>query len=256
MKDNEIQVTTTNVSNENYKLATVSETNGFTEFVGTGVGDTIGFVIPNLDTSIHERLGIDKKYRSLGIISSRAGVGPQVMGADEAVKSSNCELLHLSMPRDSKGNSGHGIFMLFGAEDVSDARRAVELVLKSFEWSFGDQYLNQYGHCEVQYTARAGQVLAKYFGAEVGKAWGLICGAPAAIGLVMADKAVKCADVRVVAHCTPDYNTSHSNEFMIFIAGDSGAIKQAVIEARSIGIEALTKYGEKPFSVGGKPYIY
>ncbi|MDR0434010.1 MAG: propanediol utilization microcompartment protein PduB [Gracilibacteraceae bacterium] len=241
---------------KNYKLFSPGEQNGFTELVGTGLGDTIGLVIPNLDAGIHVRLGIDKKIRSLGIISSRSAVGPQCMGADDALKSSNCELVMVQLPRDTKGGAGHGILIIFGAEDVSDARRAVEITLKSFEWSWGDQYGNEAGHCEVQYTARAGEVLATCFNAKPGKAWGIICGAPAAVGLIMADRAAKAADIEIVMHATPNLNTSNSNEFMIMFTGDSGAVKQAAIEGREIGIQALTILGGPPVSSGGKPYIF
>ena len=51
------------------------------------------------------------------------------------------------------------------------------------------------------------------FGAEYGRAFGLIVGAPAAIGVVMADTAVKAANVTVVGYASPgNGGTSHSNE--------------------------------------------
>ncbi|HBC96172.1 MAG TPA: propanediol utilization microcompartment protein PduB, partial [Clostridium sp.] len=51
-----------------------------TEFVGTAdYGDTVGLVIANVDSSLHEKMGIDKRYRSIGIISDRTGAGPQIM---------------------------------------------------------------------------------------------------------------------------------------------------------------------------------
>jgi microcompartment protein PduB len=239
-----------------YKLFSRSEIAGYTEFIGTGAGDTLGLVIPNLDFSIHEKLGIDSKIRSLGILSSRSGAGPQAMGADEAIKSSNIELVKVYMARDTKGGAGHGITIIIGAEDVSDVRRAIEVMLKTFEWSWGDQYSNATGHCEVQFTARAGKFLAQAFGAEEGKSWGLICGAPVAVGLLMADRAVKAADVEIIDIATPDYGTSHSNEFMAFIKGDSGAVKQAVIEAREAGIKSLEVLGGPVAASGPKPYIF
>src|SRR5659263_17130 len=50
---------------------------GLTEFVGTGIGDTIGLVIANIDSALHEAMGIDKKFHSIGIIGARTGAGPQ-----------------------------------------------------------------------------------------------------------------------------------------------------------------------------------
>lgn len=240
---------------ESGKHFTLFSDPNFTEFVGTGTGDTIGLVIPNIDAALRECLDIDDRYRSIGIISARSAVGPQSMGADEAVKSSNCEILLLQMPRDTKGGAGHGIFILFGAEDVSDVRRAVEITLKTLEWSFGDQYFSDVGHCEVQYTARAGKVLESYFGAELGKAWGLLCGAPAGVGLLMADRAMKAADIEIVMHCTPYFQTSKSNEVLLMFKGDSGAVKQAAMAAREAGLQALNKLGDPPECIGGKPYI-
>lgn len=239
-----------------YTLFSGSGVAGYTEFIGTGAGDTLGLVIANLDSSIHEKLGIDPKIRSLGILSSRAGAGPQAMGADEAIKSSNIELVKVYMARDTKGGAGHGITIIIGAEDVSDARRAIEIMLKTYEWSWGDQYSNDTGHCEVQFTARAGKFLAQAFGAEEGNAWGLICGAPVAVGLLMADRAVKAADVEIIDFASPDHGTSFSNEFMIFIKGDSGAVKQAVLEAKEAGIKSLEVLGGPVVASGPRPYIF
>ena len=61
---------------------------------------------------------------------------------------------------------------MFGAEDVSDARRAVEVTLGELQRTFGDVYGNEAGHLEFQYTARASHALNKAFGAPLGKAFG------------------------------------------------------------------------------------
>ncbi len=226
-----------------------------TEFVGTATGDTIGLVIANVDATLHEQLGLDKKYHSLGIIGSRTGAGPQAMAADEAVKSSNTELVKFEMPRDTKGGGGHGSFIVFGGEEVSDVKRAVEITLNALDSTyFGDIYMNDSGHVELQYTARASQVLSDYFGAEQGKSWGLIVGCPASIGLVMADAAVKSANVEVVSSASPAAGTSFTNEYMIMISGDSGAVKQAVMSGREVGIELLETLGG-PVEPGGESYI-
>ena len=37
------------------------------------------------------------------------------------------------MPRDTKGGSGHGSLIILAAEDVEDARRAVEVALKELD---------------------------------------------------------------------------------------------------------------------------
>ncbi len=232
----------------------LSQICGLTEFVGTAIGDTIGLVIPNVDNNIQEKLGIDKKYRSLGIVGARTGAGPQAMAADEAVKSSNTQLLKFEMPRDTKGGGGHGCLAVFGADEVSDVKRAVEITLATLPGFFGDIYMNEAGHVEAQYTARASSVLAENFNAPLGKAWGLLSACPAAIGMVMADTAVKSADVEVVMQCSPAKGTSYSNEFIIMFSGDSGAVKQAAMTGRDIAVQLLATLGSKPTS-SGTPYI-
>ena len=98
----------------------------------------------------------------------------------------------------------------------------------------------------MQYTARASHALKTAFGAPEGKAFGLIVGAPAAIGVVMADAAVKAANVDVVGYSSPAHGTSFSNEVILQITSDSGAVRQAVITAREIGKEVLGTLGSEP----------
>jgi microcompartment protein PduB len=228
---------------------------GLTEFVGTAIGDTIGLVIANVDSAVHEAMNIDKKYRSIGLIGGRTGAGPQIMAADEAVKATNTEILAIELARDTKGGAGHGCLIIFGAEDVSDVRRAIEVTLKELDKTFGDVYANDAGHIELQYTARASYACNKAFNAPVGKAFGLMVGAPAAIGVVMADTAVKAANVEVLGYASPAKGTSFSNEVILFICGDSGAVRQSVIAAREVGVKLLETLGNaeaKPVTV---PYI-
>lgn len=226
-----------------------------TEFVGTAFGDTIGLVIANVDPLLHEKMKLDSRFRSIGILGTRVGAGPQIMAADEAVKATNTEIVSIELPRDTKGGAGHGSLIIFGAEEVSDVRRAVEVALRELDQrTFGDVYANDAGHLEFQYTARASYCLEKAFGAPLGKAFGLIVGAPAAVGVVICDTAVKAAEVQAVGYASPASGTSFSNEAILFISGDSGAVRQAVIAAREMGITLLGALGEKPQSLG-TPYI-
>lgn len=227
---------------------------GLTEFVGTAAGDTIGLVIANVDQALHECMGLDKRYRSIGIVGGRTGAGPQIMAADEAVKATNTEVISVELARDTKGGAGHGSLILFGAEEVSDARRAVEVALRELSRTFGDVYTNDAGHLEFQYTARASYALQKAFNAPLGKAFGLIVGAPAAIGVVCCDTAVKAAEVEAIGYSSPAKGTSYSNEAILCISGDSGAVRQALIAAREVGIKLLSTLGEEPKSMS-TPYI-
>ena len=225
-----------------------------TEYVGISLGDTQGIVIANLDPAIHELMGVDKKFRSIGIIGGRVGAGPQIMAADDAVKATNTEIVSVEMPRDCKGGAGHGNLIVFGAEDVSDARRAVEVSLEVLPKYFGDVYANDQGHLELQYTARASRCLNHVFKTPEGRAFGLILGAPAIIGVLMIDTAVKAADVEVVGYASPTKGTSLTNEVMIWVSGDSGAVRQAVISGREVGKKLLGAWGDEPKSVT-EPYI-
>jgi microcompartment protein PduB len=227
---------------------------GLTEFVGTAIGETIGLVIANVDYNLHEAMKLDKKYRSIGIVGGRTGAGPQIMAADEAVKATNTEIISIELPRDTQGGAGHGSLIIFGAEDVSDARRAVEVTLKELDRTFGDVYANNSGHLEFQYTARASYACEKAFNAPVGKAFGLIVGAPAAIGVLIADTAVKAANVDVIGYASPSDGTSFSNEAILFISGDSGAVRQSIIAAREVGLQLLETLGGEAPSLT-TPYI-
>jgi len=238
------------------RLASVpAEVTQLTEFVGTGPGDTQGIVIANLDPSIHKLIGFDPKYRSIGVIGGRTGAGPHLMAADEAIKATNTEIILVEMPRDTKGGAGHGNLIVFGAEDVSDARRAVEVTLDSLPKYFGDVYANDQGYTENQYTARASKVLKYALNCPEGRAFGLILGAPAVVGMLMIDTAVKAADVEVLGFASPKKGTSLTNEVFIWVTGDSGAVRQAVVAGREVGNKLLAAWGTPPKSATGHPYI-
>ena len=226
-----------------------------TEFVGCNpLGDTIGLVIANVDPQIHALMKIDPRYKSIGIVGARTGAGPHIFAADEAVKATNTEIVTIELPRDTKGGAGHGSLIIFGALDVSDARRAVEVTLAELDRTFGDVYANDAGHLEFQYTARASLALNKAFGAPLGKAFGITVGAPAAIGVVLADTAVKASTIDVIGYSSPAAGTSFSNEVISFFSGDSGAVRQAIIAAREVGRGLLGAMGDYPESAT-TPYI-
>jgi len=227
---------------------------GMTEFVGTAFGDTIGIVIANLDPVLHEKMGIGPKFRSIGILSARTGAGPQIMAVDEAVKATNTEVIKVELPRDTKGGAGHGSLIILGAEEVSDARRAIEVALKDLERTFGDVYANDAGHIELQYTARASFACEKAFGAPIGRAFGLTVGAPAGIGILMLDAAIKAADVNLISYATPSGGLSLTNEVVGFVSGDAGAVRQAVITAREVGVKLRGTLAGEPQWLG-VPYI-
>lgn len=226
---------------------------GVTEFVGTAIGDTIGLVIASVDPMLVEKLNLGK-YRSIGIIGGRVGAGPQIMAVDDAVKATNTEVISIELARDTKGGAGHGSLIYIGADDVSDARRAVEIALGSLDKYFGDVYGNEAGHLEFQYTARASYCLEKAFGTPLGRAFGMVCAGPAAIATVLADVAVKAANVEIVSYSSPSHGTSYSNEVILTFTGDSGAVRQAVRSAIEVGKKLLGALGSEAKS-STQPYI-
>ena len=224
------------------------------EYVGRTVLDTIGLVIPSVDEALRREMQLPEDVRAVGVISSRTGAAGQICAVDEAIKNTNARLVSIELPRDTKGWGGHGNYIVLGGRDVSDVRRAVEIALELTERNAGEVYINEAGHLEFAYSASAGEALAEAFGASMGQAFGFMAGSPAAIGLLMADKALKSAGVTLTRFMTPDRGTAHSNEVIIAFTGDASAVKTAVLTGREIGLSLLSSMGEYP---GGPsvPYL-
>ncbi len=233
-----------------------------TEFVGTAVLDTIGLVIPSVDSRLHSFISqtlpiheatlsaAAKNYKSLGVFSSRTGAAGQINAIDEAVKSTNSEVVSIQLPRDTKGWGGHGNFIILGSDHVSDVRRAMEIALEYTNKYAGELYISQAGHLEFTYSANAGGALHHAFHAPIGRPFGFMCGSPAAIGLVMADLCLKSSDIEIIGYMTPNYGTSHSNEVILTFTGDASAVKNAVLHAREVGLSLLCSMGSEPKSPG------
>ena len=204
------------------------------EFIGTAAGHTIGMVIPNIDPEVRTLLKIPEQYSSLGILTSRTGAAAQAFSVDEAAKACNVELLIFELPRDTEGYSGHGNLIVLGAYDVSDARRAVEVALTLIDEKAERIYINEVGHMEMHVTANA---------------FGFICAGPAGIAIVAADTAVKSSPVDIVWYGTPSINLSHTNEVIIGVSGDYGAVKKAVDTAYEKASALIEVFGQKPASI-------
>jgi microcompartment protein PduB len=225
-----------------------------TEFVGTAVLDTIGLCIAGADDALLRTMNLGTRYHSLGLFSSRTGAAGQLNAIDEAVKATHTEVLSIELPRDTKGWGGHGNYIVLGGDNVSDVRNAVEIALDLTNKYAGELYISEAGHLEFTYSASAGAVLEKAFHAKRGQAFGFMAGSPAAIGLVMADTALKSANVEIVSYLTPERGTSHSNEVILALSGSAGAAKEAVLSARQIGLELLIAMGSYP-EIPGTPYL-
>ena len=225
-----------------------------TEFVGTAVLDTIGLVISGVDDTLLQHMNIGTDYHCLGLFSSRTGAAGQLTAIDDAVKATNTEVLSIELPRDTKGWGGHGNYIVLGGDDVSDVRHAISMALELTNRNAGEVYISQSGHLEFAFSASAGPALSKAFNTPSGQAFGFMAGSPAAIGLVMADTAMKSASVSITRYMTPDVGTSHSNEVILAISGDASAVKTAVLSARQIGLELLISMGTYP-EIPGTPYL-
>ncbi|GAV21918.1 propanediol utilization microcompartment protein PduB [Carboxydothermus pertinax] len=214
---------------------------GQATFIGVAAGNTVGYVIPNLDPGLRKYLQTTGSFRALGVISSRVGAAAQIMAADEAVKKTNSELVRLELARDDLGGPGHGIFAIFGAEDVADVMRAVELALKATEEYTQNVHQTKAGKIETHYSARAAAALNKAFGAPLNQAFGIIIGAPAGVGLLMSDTALKTAFVTPVSFWGPSVEQAFANEVWLTVTGDSAAVKNALDAAREVGERVLAE---------------
>ena len=237
-----------------HDIHNISTTCTRTEFVGTAVLDTIGLVISGIDDSLLQQMNVGTKYHCLGLFSSRTGAAGQITAIDDAVKATNTEVLSIELPRDTKGWGGHGCFIVIGGDNVSDVRRAVDIALEYIGKYAGELYISQAGHLEFTFSACADKALHMAFNAPIGKPFGFFCGSPAAIGLVMADLAVKSSPVEVIKYMTPDQGTSHSNEVIVAVTGDADAVKNAVLTARDVGLQLLVSMGSYPESPA-TPYL-
>ncbi len=216
------------------------------EFVGTAVLDTIGLVIAGADEQLRQAMNYDGDYHAFGVFSSRTGAAGQLTAIDDAVKMTNTEVLSVELPRDTKGWGGHGNYVVIGGKNVSDVRSCIEIALEKTNRYAGELYISKAGHLEFAYTANAGDALVKAFQAKKGEAFGFLAGSPAAIGLVMADTALKAASVSIVKYATPAHGTSLSNEVILAFSGAASPVKAAVIAAQKIGLELLISLGSYP----------
>ena len=213
-----------------------------------------GWVIPNLDPSIADAMEIPRQYRSVGIITSRASAVPVCVAADEAVKIANVHLVHLETTTDPYGKGPRSVFLVFGGEDVPDVRRAVQATMEALPRTFGGMGIGETAGYDVHWSANPGEVLCHpYFGAVPGKAWGFLDGWPKAVGMIMADYAMKAASVELVHVHTSEENHWH-NEYSCSFTGGSGDVLTAVLKAREAAEHCIRATGDMEPVPQGDPY--
>ena len=213
-----------------------------------------GWVIPNLDPAIAEAMEIPAQYRSVGIITSRSASMSVCVAADEAVKTADVHLVHLEMTTDSNGKGPRCAFLVLGGEDVSDVRRAVQVTMDALPHTFGGMGVGETAGYDVHWSANPGEVLCHpYFGAVSGKAWGFLDGWPKAVGMIMADYAMKSAAVELIHVHTSEENHWH-NEYTCSFTGSSGDVLAAVRKAREVGEHCIRATGNLEPVPQGDPY--
>jgi ethanolamine utilization microcompartment shell protein EutL len=218
---------------------------GHASFLGTAAGATLGYVIPNLSEPLRGCLGASSSpsFRAVGVLSSRQGAVAQIMAADEAVKMTNAELIHLQLARDEMGGPGHGIFVVFGADDVADVMRAVEVGLSATDAFQKNVMTRPAGKVETHYSARASAALKRIFDAPLDRACGVIVGAPAGLGLLLGDTALKTAAVDLIAFRGPSTEQAFANEVWLAVTGDPASVTSVLESARALGVRLLDEMG-------------
>ena len=93
----------------------------------------IGLVIGTIHEDIKELLEIPDEYQAISIVSSRTGTVAQAITIDDAVKAVNAKLLRFEMAIDAGKQCGQGCLFVLGAENISDARRLVEIALEQID---------------------------------------------------------------------------------------------------------------------------
>ena len=214
------------------------------ELVGTTVLDTVGLVISGVEPTLRAAMELPGEVSAVGTIASRIGAAGQIVAVDEAIKNSNTTLVSIELPRDTKGWGGHGCYFVLGGSDTSDVRRAVEYALAEIQKNATGVMITNAGHLELAYSARAGEAIHRAFGVPMGEAFGFLAGSPAAIGLVMADAALKSAPVEIAKYMTPDRGTAHSNEVILAFYGKPDAVREAVGRAHEVGLSLLRSMGD------------
>ena len=232
-----------------HDIHNISTTCTRTEFVGTAVLDTIGLVISGVDDSLLQQMNVGTKYHCLGLFSSRTGAAGQITAIDDAVKAVNAKLLRFEMAIDAGKQCGQGCLFVLGAENISDARRLVEIALEQIDYWAACIYVNEVGHMESHVTPRAGEILHQIFGTPLGKAFGVIGAAPAGIGIVAVDQCMKAAPVDIVWYGSPSHNLTMMNEFSAGISGDVSAVQKALEAGKEVGCELLRVCGITPISI-------
>lgn len=104
------------------------------QFVGTAAQTPLS-CYRNIHEDIKALLQIPDEYQAISIVSSRTGTVAQAIAIDDAVKAVNAKLLRFEMAIECWQTVWTGMSpLVLGAENISDARRLVEIALKQIDY--------------------------------------------------------------------------------------------------------------------------
>lgn len=205
-------------------------------------------LIPNLSGGLAKALGLDEKYRAVGLLSTDSD-DVTYMALDEATKVANVEVvyarsLYAGAKNATTALAGEVIGILAGPTpaEVASGLRGAEAFLES---GVGFRTANTVG--DVVYLAhcvsRTGSYLSKLAGIPVGQAMAYLIAPPveAVVGL---DAALKASDVDLVRFFEPPTETNFSGGLL---TGTQSAC-QAACDAFA---QAVREIAAKPKDLGG-----
>lgn len=112
---------------------------------------------------------------------------------------------------------------MIGGNDVSDVRHAISLAAELTNKYAGELYISESGHFGVCFFSQCRRCSCHGLSRSSRGSFRIHAGSPAAIGLVMADTAMKASAVHITRYMTPSIGTSHSNEVILALSGDASA---------------------------------
>ncbi len=205
-------------------------------------------LIPNLSPGLARALGIDSRYRAIGLISTDSD-DMTYIALDEATKSSNVEVsyarsFYAGAANASTALAGEVIGILAGPTpaEVASGLRGAEAFLRSgmgFRAANEAEDVVYLAHC----VSRTGSYLANVAKVPVGQALAYLV-APPVEAIVGLDAALKASDVELTEFFAPPTETNFSGGLL---TGTQSAC-QAACDAFA---QAVMGVAAQPMELGG-----
>lgn len=205
--------------------------------------NTFGFVIPNIEASLRSQMGIPDSLCSIGVISSLDNAAISVLAVDEGIKMTDSRIVSIDISQGSLAGMSSGSYIVIASKDVANVTKAVEITLDAIELYSKDIHQFEQGQVGAFYTARASFALNEAFSAPLDQAFAILTASPAALGIMMADTALKTANVNIVKFLGPSAQLAFANQVWLMITGEASPVKNALEAGRDAGIAAIKKGG-------------